>query len=104
MKRLLLLVILFTSLFAAAQVEKYIPPAPNPPRLVNDFADLLTPDEEMRLESKLKAYDDSTSSQVAVVTVTDLHGYAAVDFAVALGRKWGVGGKQFNNGVIILVS
>src|SRR3954452_19351201 len=104
MKKLALILSLLFSICAWAQVEKYIPDPPNPPRLVNDLADLLSPAEEQSLERKLVAYDDSTSNQISIVTVKDLHDYAAVDYAVALGRKWGIGGKQFNNGVIILVS
>lgn len=104
MKKLALIIAVLFSVCALAQVEKYVPARPNPPRLVNDFANLLTPEQVQYLESKLVAYDDSTATQIAIVTVTDLHDYAAVDYAVALGRKWGVGGKQFNNGIIILVS
>lgn len=104
MKKLLVIIAVLFSVCAFAQVDRYIPNPPNPPRLVNDFANLLTPEQEEALEQKLVAYDDSTSNQIAIVTVEDLHDYAAVDYAVALGRKWGVGGKQFNNGVIILVS
>ncbi len=104
MKKLALIIALLFSVCAFAQVEKYIPEKPNPPRLVNDFAQLLTPEQVQFLESKLVQYNDSTSNQVAIVTVTDLHDYAAVDYATALGRKWGVGGEKFNNGVIILVS
>jgi uncharacterized protein len=104
MKRLSVIVALLISFCAGAQIEKYIPPPPNPPRLVNDFARLLTEEQKQYLEQKLVAYDDSTSTQIAIVTVESLHDYAAVDFATELGRKWGVGGKQFNNGIIILVS
>lgn len=104
MKKLALIILVLYSAFAFAQVDKFIPERPNPPRLVNDLAKLLSPEQVQYLENKLVAYDDSTSNQIAVVTVTDLHDYAAVDYAVALGRKWGVGGKQFNNGLIILVS
>lgn len=106
MKKLALIISLLVSVCAIAQVEKYIPAAPNPPRLVNDLTKekLLTEDQKAYLEQKLVAYDDSTSSQIVIVIVDDLSGYAAVDYAVALGRKWGVGGKQFNNGIVILVS
>lgn len=104
MKKLLVIIGLIFSICAFAQVEKYIPNPPNPPRLVNDFANLLTSEQEEHLERKLYTYDDTTSNQIAIVTVEDLHDYAAVDYAVALGRKWGVGGKEFNNGIIILVS
>lgn len=106
MKKLALIISVLFSVYALAQVEKYVPAAPNPPRLVNDFTkeQLLTSFQQQALEQKLVAYDDSTSNQIAIVIVDDLHGYDAVDYAVALGRKWGVGGKQFNNGVVILVS
>jgi uncharacterized protein len=106
MKKLLLILNILFSVSALAQVEKYIPPAPNPPRLVNDLSKegLLTEDQKAYLEQKLDRYDDTTSNQIAIVIVDDLHGYDVVDYAVALGRKWGVGGSKFNNGVVILVS
>jgi uncharacterized protein len=106
MKKLLFIIICFISIGALAQVEKHVPDPPNPPRLVNDYTgSFLSSSERDRLERKLVAYDDSTSNQIAIVIVDDLEGYAAVDYAVALGRKWGVGGqKQFNNGVVILIS
>jgi uncharacterized protein len=79
-------------------------PKPNPPRLVNDAAQLLTPDQIASLEAKLVAYDDTTSNQIAVVLVKTLNGLEPNDYATELGRLWGVGGKEFNNGVIILIS
>ncbi|MGV3530716.1 MAG: TPM domain-containing protein [Flavisolibacter sp.] len=104
MKIKFLLATLLIAFSALAQVEKAVPPVPNPPRLVNDLAGLLSEEQKQYLESKVVAYDDSTSTQIAVVTVPTLNGYAAVDYAVALGRKWGVGGKDNNNGIVILVS
>jgi uncharacterized protein len=104
MKKFLFLLLLIISVSGLAQVEKYVPDPPSPPRLVNDFEKLLTPEQVQFLERKLVEYDDSTSNQIVIVTVGDLHGYAAVDYATALGRKWGVGGKEFNNGIVILVS
>ena len=102
MKKLLLL-ISFT-FFVAGLFAQQIPPKPNPPRLVNDLVGLLTPDQRDSLERKLVAYDDSTSSQVAIVIVPTLNDFDPVDYAVKLGREWGIGGKEFNNGVIILIS
>lgn len=61
--------------FLAVQVTaSAIPSRPSPARLVNDLADLFSRDEEARLERALVAFDDSTSNQIAVVTVTDLEG------------------------------
>ncbi|ULT38621.1 TPM domain-containing protein [Niabella defluvii] len=91
---------------AQGQIENDVPAAPNPPKLVNDFSgSFLTPEQKDALERKLVAYDDSTSNQIAIVVVDDLKGYSRDEFAIALGRKWGVGGqKQFNNGVVILIN
>jgi uncharacterized protein len=104
MKRLLVFIFLLTSFCVHAQIDKVIPKKPSPPRLVNDFAGMLTPEQVHALENKLVAYNDSTSSQIAVVTVESLEGYEDEEYALALGREWGVGGKDFNNGVIILIS
>ncbi|HPZ88524.1 MAG TPA: TPM domain-containing protein [Flavihumibacter sp.] len=101
MKRVLLLlsfILLITSGYAQ------VLPKPSPARLVNDAAHLLTPDQIASLESKLVTYDDSTSNQVVIVTVTTLGDMDANQYATELGRAWGVGGKEFNNGVVILVS
>jgi uncharacterized protein len=81
-----------------------IPPKPNPPKLVNDFSGLLTPDQRQHLEDKLVAFDDSTSVQLALVIVPSLGDYEASDYAFKLGREWGVGNKKTNNGVVFLVS
>ena len=79
-----------------------IPARPVPPRLVNDFANILSDKEEYALETKLVNYNDTTSTQICVVTVTSLDGTTSDDFAQKLGEKWGVGTKD-NNGVVILV-
>ena len=105
MKKLFPILIFLFSISASAQVEKVIPDRPSPPKLVNDFTNaFLTPEQVVELERKLTAYDDSTSNQIAVVIVDDLKGYSAADYAIALGRKWGVGNKNFDNGVVLLVS
>lgn len=104
MKKLLILFSILISACAIAQVEKAVPPRPSPPKLVNDFTKTLTASQVETLERKLVAYDDSTSNQVAIVIVESLGGYDANEYAVSLGRKWGVGNKDFNNGVIILIS
>ncbi len=80
-----------------------IPARPDPPRLVNDFANILSPDQLQSLESKLVAFNDSTSVQIAIVIVPTLDGYEKADYAQQLGQKWGVGGSKFNNGFVVLI-
>jgi uncharacterized protein len=101
------LVFIFLSFCSRAQVENAVPGPPRPPRLYNDFTNgknFLTPSQAEALEQKLSAYADSTSNEVAIVIVESLKGYEVNEYATALGRKWGVGGAQFNNGVVVLVS
>ena len=103
MKRLLFFIFLIVSVIAFAQ-DIPIPPKPNPPRLVNDIANKLIPEQEQELERKLVAYDDSTSNQITVVILDNLSGYEPEVFATELGEKWGVGGALYDNGIVILVS
>ncbi len=81
-----------------------IPDAPNPPRLVNDFGSFLAPNEVQQLEQKLVAFNDSTSTQITIVTMPNLDGYDISDFAFQLGKKWGIGQKGVNNGVLLLIA
>jgi uncharacterized protein len=77
MKRLL--TILPFLLLSMAIKAQDIPEPMTPPRLVNDFADILNPEEQNALEQKLRSYYDSTSTQIYVVSVNDLAGYDAGD-------------------------
>lgn len=73
-------------------------------KLVTDFTQTLSADQIARLEQKLVAFDDSTSNQIAVVIIKSVGDYDINEYALELGRKWGVGGKGKNNGVILLVA
>jgi uncharacterized protein len=75
-----------------------------PTRLVNDYTNTLSQAEIAQLEQKLVAFDDSTSTQIAVVLVKSLEGYDVADYAVRLAEKWGIGGSKNNNGVLLLTS
>ncbi len=105
MKKLVLLLCILLSIRAFAQIDKVIPAKPNPPRLVNDFAHVLTPAQVQALENKLVAYDDSTSNQIAVVTINTVEDYAIEDVALQILRRWGVGGQaKKDNGIVLLVA
>lgn len=71
---------------------------------VTDAGSFLSDSEERLITQKLRAYADTTSTQMILVTVQDLNGYAASDYATELGRTWKVGQSEKNNGVVILVS
>jgi uncharacterized protein len=101
MKKLILFLLVFTCLVTVAQ---NIPAPPSPPRLVNDFAHVMTADQVQDLENKLVAYDDSSSVQIAVVTVPTTGDYAIDDYALKILRDWKVGNKNTNNGLVVLAA
>jgi uncharacterized protein len=74
-----------------------------PTSWVNDYAKLLSDDEVMALNSKFGYYEDSTSTQIFLVTL-DEHGDAPISLLSAeIGQKWGVGQKGKENGLVILI-
>ncbi len=97
-------VIVFLLLFAQISFGQNgdFPEKPNPPRLVTDFTLTLNQDEINALEQKLKAYSDSTSSQIAIVVLKNIGDYEISQYATELALKWGIGVKGKNNGLLIL--
>ncbi len=79
-----------------------VPSKPNPPTRVNDLAHVMTADQIDALERKLVAYNDSTTSDIVVVTVPNIGSSSIEDYALKILRTWGVGDKKNNNGVVIL--
>ncbi len=72
--------------------------------LVTDYTGTLSSDEINALENKLVLFDDSTSSQIAVVLIKTLDGYEVAEYAVGLAEKWGVGRDGKDNGILVLVA
>lgn len=97
---------LFTLLIFAslAVLGKKVPEKPDSPRLVNDFAGMLSSQEVYNLEHKLRKYYDSTSTEIVIVTIQSLEGEDPMSYATEIGHKWGVGGAKNDNGVVILLA
>lgn len=104
MKKLIVFINLLVALSVCAQGDVPVPPRPNPPKLVNDLAHAMTGEQIEALERKLDAYDDSTSSQIAVVTIPTTNGNDIEEVALGILRSWGVGGQKNNNGIVILAA
>ena len=101
--RSLFALLLWLSVALAARAQD-VPPPPSSARLVNDLAHVMQPQEVDALERKLVTYNDSTTSQIAVVTVPTLGGGEIADYAQKLYESWGIGGKKNNNGILLLVA
>ncbi|MDH5299428.1 MAG: TPM domain-containing protein, partial [Desulfobulbaceae bacterium] len=70
---------------------------------VNDYADLLSPATEARLERALQSFDLSDSTQIAVLTIPSLEGEDLEGFSIRTVEGWKIGQKGKDNGVLFLV-
>lgn len=86
----------------AAAANKY--PEPDSRFFVNDFADVIDSGAEEEIYSRAVALQEKTTAQVVVVTVNTLDGEDPADYSLGLGRQWGVGQKDEDNGVVILLA
>lgn len=98
-RHIFLAVLLLVSGTLCAQV----PQRPVPARLVNDLAGIFSMDQAARLEYRTAIFADTTSNQIAVVTVPELYGYDKAQLAYQIGESWGVGQDKFDNGIVILI-
>ena len=71
---------------------------------VHDFANLLSAEQRQSLEQLSRDVEDKTTAQITVVTVQSLDGKTVESYANELFNNWGIGSKQFNNGVLFLVA
>lgn len=71
---------------------------------VSDFANLLSTQSRSAIEAELSAFEKATGNQVAAVTIKNLGGDTVENFAVSLFKDWGIGKKDKDNGVLILVA
>lgn len=101
MRLFFLLPIFFFGLSSAIQA-KDIPPRSN--TVVTDYIRLLSAGERNALERKLVAYDDSTSTQIAVVIDRTLEGEDIFDYSYRLAESWGIGRGGEDNGVLIYIA
>src|SRR3989344_3822480 len=77
---------------------------PAPTGYVNDFAGVISQEAENSLEERLSSFTASTSNEIAVVTLSSLEGETVEGAAVKLFEEWGIGDKDKDNGVLLLVA
>ena len=71
---------------------------------VNDFANILTSEEETNLNLYLDLIEQNTSWEIAVITLQNTEGQERVEYANKIGDENGVGKKDQDNGIVILYS
>ncbi len=107
MKKILILALLLFQLIVAgiASAAPNIPARPTGTNYyVLDQANIISSADEQRIYNFAKAIENKTTAQIAVLTVKSLDGYSIDDYALAVLRSWGIGQKEQNNGVLILVA
>jgi len=97
-------IVLAQSVFAQSVFAQSNPTFPPLSGRVVDQAGILDTATEAALTEKLAAHEAETSNQIVVVTVNSLEGYADADYALRLGREWGIGTEEKSNGVILLIA
>ena len=94
-----LLILLTAASFADLQL-------PQPQGTLSDFAGKLSPTTKQQIETLLRSFRDRTGIEVAVVTIPfdDMQGYPIEDYALRLGRQWGVGRDSEKRALLLLVA
>lgn len=100
-KILLSIASLFFLTLVMAQENGCYPPKPK--GLVADQVDIFTPQEENALERRLQSFSNETSNQIVVVSLAELCEGDAAMTAYRIGEMWGVGQKEFDNGIVVLI-
>lgn len=97
-------IILIISLVSCGKETKEQYPTPTDKFFVNDFAGVMNDTDIDTIYTKGAALNDATTAQAVVVTVDSLNGIEPAEYALELGRQWGVGTEEKDNGVVILLS
>lgn len=96
---------IFLALFCLISIFSFAQDFPEKPQtLVNDYSGVLSASEKQLLEQKLVAFNDSTSTQIAIAIVKSVGDYDINEYALELGRKWGVGQNGKNNGIMMVMA
>lgn len=82
------------------------PNYPNPTSefFVNDFGNVLTEADENEIFNNAENLYNACKAQVVVVTVDSLDGYEIEDYSIGLAREWGIGDKDDDSGILLLLS
>jgi len=99
-----LVFLLVLSLSPTAFASSQIPPKPDRFDYVFDYAAMLEPQDISAIRSLGRELEDKTKAQVVVVTVESLGDYPIEEYANILFRSWGLGNREKNNGVLLLVN
>jgi uncharacterized membrane protein YgcG len=71
---------------------------------VNDFANVMDENQRNTLDQKIRAFKAQSSIEMTIVTIASLDGGDVDTYSHELFQKWGIGSKELNNGILMLIS
>lgn len=100
-KYFLLLVIFLLSFSADAEIKI---PSPTTYKYVNDYSNVINPNELKNIISIGKELEDKTGAQAVIVALDSTNNVPIEEYAINLFRSWGIGQKGKDNGLLILLA
>ena len=102
MRQIIIWLLAALAIAGASAASAEYPARPNGPIL--DAAEVIAPELESGLDAKLRAYSAQTGRAVIIATVLSLDDLPVEDYAQTLAETWDIGGKETEQGVLILVA
>ncbi len=101
MKKILWVIILLVLLLPSPAKALEVPALQG---YVNDYAGLISPEAKAKLENDLRAFEQSDSTQVVILTIPSLEGEDLEGFSIRVATTWKIGQQTKDNGVLLLVA
>lgn len=104
MKKLFVFMLAMLCFCQVAFADEISNPAPQTDIYLNDGANMLSTDAKDQLLTASKDLHEQTGAQFVIVTVPSLNGQSIEEYSNDLFNNWGIGDKDKNNGVLLLIS
>ena len=104
MKKLFVFMLAMLCFCQVAFADEISNPAPQTDIYLNDGANMLSADAKDQLLTASKDLHEQTGTQFVIVTVPSLNGQSIEEYSNDLFNNWGIGDKDRNNGVLLLIS
>lgn len=79
-------------------------PKPKSNFFVNDFANVISSEDEIKMQQQGEALYKKFGAQVVVATIKSLDGASLEDYSLQMARSWGIGSKNDDNGILLLLA
>jgi uncharacterized protein len=99
-----LITIIFYVLFLLVVPSAHALDVPKLQGYVNDYADMMSPSAKAELENELRAFEQTDSTQIVILTIPSLEGEVIEDFSIKVADSWKIGQAGKDNGIIFIVA